>query len=198
MASTDVSLCSNALLMLGDSPIADLSEDSPRATLAANLFPQVRDAVLRSHPWNCAVKRVVLAPEVAVPDYDYSAQFAVPDDWLRTLQVGERGIEIDFRHEGRKFLANTDAFKLRYVFRNEVVTTWDPMLCHAVSLLLKAAFAYPITKSTSLATEALTDATNYLKIVRAVDGQDEPPDTLGQFMLLSARGGDPSAWSWRM
>lgn len=197
MASTDVSLCSNALLMLGAGTIADFSEQNTEAILAANLFPQVRDAVLRSHTWNCAVKRVILAPEVTVPDFDYTAQFAVPDDWMRTIQVGDRGAEIDFRQEGRKFLANSSTFKLRYVYRNEAVASWDPMLCHAVSLLLKAAFAYPITKSSSLATESLTDATNYLKLVRAVDGQDEPPETLGQFMLLSARGGDPSSWSWR-
>jgi hypothetical protein len=197
MAATDVSICSNALLMLGDASIADFNEDSDRANLASNLFPQVRDAVLRSHPWNCAVKRVILAPETTVPDFDYSAQFAVPDDWMRTLQVGERGAEIDFRQEGRKFLADTDTFRLRYVWRNEVVASWDPMLVHAVSLMMKAAFAYPITKSTSLATASLTDALNYLKTCRAIDGQDEPPDTLGQFMLLSARGSDPSSWSWR-
>jgi hypothetical protein len=197
MAATDVSICSNALLMLGASTINDFNEDADRARLASNLFPQVRDAVLRSHPWNCAVKRVVLAPEVTVPDFDWSAQFAVPDDWLRTLQVGELGAEIDFRQEGRKFLADTDTFRLRYVYRNEVVASWEPMLVHAVSLLMKAAMAYPITKSSSLATEALADATNYLKICRAVDGQDEPPDTLGQSILQAARGSSDPSWSWR-
>lgn len=194
--ATDVSICSNACLMLGDATINAFSDDTKRATLAANLYPQVRLAVLRSHPWNCAVKRIVLAPETTVPDFDYSAQFAVPDDWLRTLQVGERGCEIDHRHEGRKILADTDTLKLRFIFANTTEASWDPMLVHGVSLLMKAAMAYPLTKSTSLATASLTDAMNYLKTCRAVDGQDDPPDTLGDFRLLQARGSDPSTWNW--
>jgi hypothetical protein len=48
--ATDVSICSNALLMLGDGPISDFTTVNDRTRLCANLFPQVRDAVLRSHP----------------------------------------------------------------------------------------------------------------------------------------------------
>jgi hypothetical protein len=194
--ATDVSVCSNALLMLGAGSINDFTTVNDRTTLCVNLFPQVRDAVLRSHPWNCAVARIALAPETTVPPFDYDAQFAIPDNWIRTLQVGERGIEIDHRHEGRKLLANTDTLFLRYIFRNEVVATWDTMLIHGVSLLMKAALAYPITKSASLATSALEDAIAYMKTCRAVDGQDDPPDTLGDFRLAAARGSDPASWKW--
>ena len=35
--TTPVTICSNALLMLGDNPIADFEEDNDRARLAANL-----------------------------------------------------------------------------------------------------------------------------------------------------------------
>lgn len=194
--ATDVSICSNACLMLGAGTINSFSDEGDRVTLAVNLYPQVRLAVLRSHPWNCATKRVILAPETTVPPFDYESQFALPDDWLRTLQVGERGLEIDHRHEGRKILADNDALMLRYIFANVNEGTWDPMLVHAASLLMKAAMAYPITKSASLATAALADAANYLKTCRAVDGQDDPPDTVGDFRLLAARGGDPTTWRW--
>src|SRR5690348_6919352 len=100
--ATDVSICSNALLMLGDSSIADFNEDNDRARLASNLFPQVRDAVLRLHPWNCAVKRTVLAPDATTPPevaIDWTYQFTLPDDWVRTLQVGAYGEEDDHRSE---------------------------------------------------------------------------------------------------
>lgn len=194
--ATAVSICSNALLMLGAGTINDFNEDNDRTKIASNLYPQVRDAVLRSHSWNCAVKRLALAPETTAPAFDYANQFAVPDDWLRTLQVGIRGSEDDHRHEGRKILANVDVLYLRFIYRNDIEGSWDTMLVHGVSLLMKAAMAYPITKSAALATQSLQDAVFYLKSCRAVDGQDDPPETLGDFRLIASRGADPSSWSW--
>jgi hypothetical protein len=194
--ATAVSICSNALLMLGAGSINDFNEDDDRAKVASNLYPQVRDAVLRSHPWNCAVKREALAPDTGAPAFDYASQFSIPDDWLRTLQVGQYGSEIDHRHEGRKILADTDVLYLRYIFRNEIEGSWDTMLVHGVSLTMKAAMAYPITRSAALASSSLNDALLYLKSCRAVDGQDDPPETLGDFRLLAARGADPSSWRW--
>jgi hypothetical protein len=194
--ATDVSICSNALLMLGDESIADFNEESKRAELCENLYPQVRLAVLRSHPWNCAVKRVALAPDVTAPAFDYAYAFNVPDDWLRTLQVGQYGCEVNHQHEARQILADDNPLYLRYVFANLNEATWDAMLVHGVSLAMKAALAYPITKSASLATACLADAESFLKSCRAVDGQDDPPETLGDFPLLSARGASPSSWRW--
>jgi hypothetical protein len=190
--ATDVSICSNALLMLGDSSIQDLAEENDRARLASNLFPQVRDAVLRLHPWNCAVKRVALAPDVATPVIDYAYQFTLPSDWVRTLQVGEYGCEDDHRSEGRKILADCDPLYLRYIFQNTVVATWDTALIHAVSLLMKAAMAYGITKSMSVSNAAMDEALAFLKVCRAIDGQDDPPETLGDFRLLTSRFGGRS------
>lgn len=192
--ATDVSICSNALLMLGDQPINDFNEDNTRTTLCVNLYPQVRLAALRSHPWNCAKKMDQLAPEIAAPPFDYAYQYALPSDWLRTLQVGEYGCEVDHRTFGRKILADVNPLPLVYLFANTNEGTWDAMLVHGVSLMMKAALAYPITKSASLASACMEDALNYLKTCRAVDGQDDPPETMGDFPLLRARGSDPTGW----
>lgn len=188
--ATDVSICSNALLMLGDASIQDLAETNDRARLASNLYPQVRDAVLRLHPWNCAVKRTVLAPDAVTPPevaIDYAFQFTLPSDWLRTLQIGPYGDEDDHRSEGRKILCDTDPLYLRYIYANTVVATWDTALVHGVSLLMKAAMAYGITKSQSVATSSMDDALAFLKTCRSIDGQDDPPETLGDFRLLASR-----------
>ncbi|KAK6697243.1 hypothetical protein SNK04_014161 [Fusarium graminearum] len=56
-----VTICSNALLSLGAQPISSFDEAGGAAQLdraIAGLHPQVRKAVLRSHPWNCAIRRV--------------------------------------------------------------------------------------------------------------------------------------------
>jgi hypothetical protein len=185
--ATSVSICSNALLMLGAQPINDLAEDLDRARLAANLYPSVRDDMLRSHPWNCAVKRVVLSPETRTPPYGYAYQFMLPSDWLRTLSVGDYGAEIDYRIEGRAVLANEAALKLRYIFRNENESTWDAMLVHCMTLAMAARMAYAITQSATLEQVRMQELELALKRARAIDGQDEPPETFGDNRLLGSR-----------
>jgi len=185
--ATAVSICSNALLLLGAKSINDFTQPDDRTLLASNLYPDVRNAVLRMHPWNCAIKRVSLAPDLAVPIIDYNFQFSIPSDWLRTLQVGEAGMETDYRHEGRKFLADENPLYIRYIFLNDVESTWDAMLVEAMQLAMKAAMAYPITMSQAVSTTATGELIAFLKRCRAVDGSDVPPLTLGDFRLLNSR-----------
>lgn len=189
MAASPVSICSNALLMLGDNPISSFDENSAKARLAANLYPAVRDAILRAHPWNCCVARVQLAPDVATPAFDYAFQFTLPADYVRTLQVGELGAESEYRIEGRRLLCDDNPLNLRYVFRNENPATWDDALVDAVTLEMAARMAYPITRSASLARDKRAEAIAGLKLAKSVDGQDDSPDTLGDERLLSARMG---------
>lgn len=181
--ATDVSICSNALLLLGQKPINTLAESS----LAENLWPSVRETVQRSHPWNCCIRRRVLAPDVVAPEFDWSYRFLLPEDWLRTLQVGESGREMDYQSEGRYLLANETALRLRYVAANEDVASWDTLLVNAATYGMAAALAYPVTSSASLAQVMEQKLQQALREARTVDGQDDPPQTLGDFPLLAAR-----------
>lgn len=196
MSASDISICSNALLMLGAQPINSLDEDLDRARIAANLYPNVRDDVLRSHPWNCAIKRVILSPEATAPLYDFPYQFRLPADWLRTLQVGENypGYGQDYLCEGRMILTHEPHLKLRYLFRNDDVSTWDSMLVHVMTLAMAARMAYAITQSAALEQTRLQELQMALKAARSVDGQDDPPQTLGGSPLLLSRFGGSS---WR-
>jgi len=187
--ATKVSICSNALLILGAQTINALTENSDRARLASNLYDATRDDLLRSHPWNCAVKRVVLAPDVDEPAFDYGNQFSLPGDWLRTLSVGPDGFEVDYRVEGEKILATGTSLALRYIFRNDNEATWDALLVTAMELKMAAKMCYAITKSASMTelTEKKLEA--HMRMARSVDAQDDPAQTLGDERLLSARFG---------
>lgn len=187
--TSSVSICSNALLQVGARPISSLEEGNDPARLCANLYPQVRDAMLRAHPWNCAVKRVVLAPESTAPAFDYTSQFAIPGDMLRILSVGEDGYQEDYQIEGNRILANTSALYLRYIYRNETESSWDALLVDAVTAEMSARLAYPLTKSATLQQTMVGLARAALQRARTVDGQDNPPETLGDFPLLAARAG---------
>jgi hypothetical protein len=184
--TSKVTICSNALLMLGDKPINSFDEQSDRATLAANLYPSVRDFILRSHPWKCATTRVVLSPDATAPSFDYSYRFQLPGDCLRVLSVGTLKCPDDYEQEGQYLLMDVSACYLRYIYRNDVEETWDPMLVQAMTESMRRVFAYGVTASTSLEQLLLGVAADVLKQARAADGQVNPPEEFGSESLYEA------------
>lgn len=187
MSTSAVSICSNALLQLGDAPIDSFLIDNDRTRLVANLYAGKRDKVLRLHPWNCATKRVVLSPDVSAPVFDWAYQFQLPNDWLRTISIGLKGSVDDYKLEGRKLLMNTNICRLQYIWRNEVEATWDSLLVEAMTQVMIAALTYPITKSTTKQATEEEIVRDVLKTSRAIDGQENPSETLGDSPILSNR-----------
>jgi len=189
-----VKICSNALLMLGAQPIASFSEGSgfganlDRAKLCSELYPQTRKAVLRGHYWNCCVKRVMLSPDVIPPPFGFANRFLLPGDWLRTVNVGdERGrSRIIYRSEGRYLLSDEVVFPLTYL-ADTPEQEWDTLLIDVMTMAMAWRMAYPITKSTSVEDQRNGELKELLKQARAVDGQDDPPETLGDSPLLQSR-----------
>jgi len=182
-----VSICSNALLLLGDNPIDSFDVDNNRTRLVANLYTQKRNKVLRLHPWNCATKRVILSPDTESPEFGWTYQFQLPDDWVRTLSVGDENAPDNYATEGRKILMDTNVCYLRYIWRNEVEATWDALLIDAMTQVMVAALAYPITKSTTKQAADEEIVKRVLKEARSIDGQENPPETLGDSPLLANR-----------
>ena len=78
--------------------------------------------------------------------------------------------------------------------KDENPAPWDDMLVHAITLAMAAKMAYGITQSASMRDSLLAEYERHIKLARAVDGQDDTPDMLGDTPLLNARFG---ARSWR-
>lgn len=187
MASSPVQICSNALLMLGAQTINSFDDESERATIVANLWPNSLLAILRAHPWNCAIKRVVLAPDVAAPAFEFPYAFTLPGDCLRLLSLGEDGEHLPYALEGRKILMHDNDCRLRYLYRNEDIPSWDTLLVAAAEAYMAMTCAYPITKSAAQVDAMSKLFTFKLQQARTIDAQENPPDTVGDFPLLNAR-----------
>lgn len=186
-ANSSVSVCSNALLMLGAQTINNFTENNDRARLAANLYPGARDALLREHPWSCAIKRVILAADKERPEYGFSYRFTLPADYIRVLSVGEALEDVEYLVEQRCILANRSSLKLRYVFQNTDVSTYDAVLVDLLELSMAAKMAYAITQSTSMAQYRYQEFQAALKTAKALNGLEYPAETFGQSSLLEGR-----------
>lgn len=187
--TTPVKICSNALLRLGKPPINSLTDGTQGALVAANLYPTVRDSVLRSHPWNCASKRAVLSPSVTAPAFGYAYAFPLPGDFMRAWHVSDNGGEspLEYAIEGRELLTDSGTVYLQYIFRNEDPATWDSLLVEAIEVSLAAAMAIPLTTDAAKKQEFEREAIARLRMARAVDGQDNPPQKFNHSSLYGVR-----------
>lgn len=185
MGASAISISSNALLMLGARPINSFEEDSDHALLCSNVYPMMRDWLLRRHPWNVTLQRVALAPATGAPVMDFDMRFPLPGDCLRVLRVGREGERPRYRVEGRSILCDENPLYLLYQ-RELSEGDWDSSLVHLAALAMKSAIAYAVTKSAAVAESSKEDFRMALGAAMAVDGQEDEPQTLGDFPLLLA------------
>lgn len=190
--ATKVEICSNALMLLGDSPIASFTEGTKRSTLCANLYPLARRDILRKHSWNCVTKRVVLSPMSTAPAFgNWSKQFVPPGDLLRLLAIGTDDCPEGYSFEGKLILANTDVLRLRYIADLDE-GQWDSNLTNVMIQRMAMDLAYPITKSASLRDslkqEFYAKGVGVLAQAKTVDGQENIPEQFGDSPFITARG----------
>ena len=160
-ALTEVALANMSLTMLGQQPIAALTESNNRATMANQRFADVRDSVLRAHPWNCAIKRHALTKRAAdtnllgAPKWGYTTTYSLPSDFLRLVDIEdptqkysiEAGNQEDTHSSANDLVLLTDAseMNIRYVYKLTSVSKMDDTLKHAIATRLAAELALAIT-----------------------------------------------------
>jgi len=169
MAST-VDICNGALNQLGATTILSLTEDSKNARLCNSRFTQVRDAVFRSHPWNCLQKRVELAADTDAPAWGFSFAYTLPADCLRLLRILD--YDSNYKVEGRKILSNTSSMKILYIGRITDPNEYDESLRETLSAALGADIAFAVTSNNQTATNMYNLFQDKLKDARFVDSTE--------------------------
>lgn len=181
--ASPVSICSNALILLGDKPIASFTDGSRAAQVAANLYPDAKRDFLRGHPWNAAIKRATLAPMSNAPEHGYTSQFQLPSDFLRMLEVVDGQ---EFKIEGRRALANTTVLRIKYVAEIPE-DTWDAGMVSAMTMHMAALMALPITESATKAEAIAQTAERAVRRAKAIDGMEDTPDSIEDDPLYRSR-----------
>ena len=175
--ATEVSICSNALRRLGDDPITSLTDDTERARLCNAFYIPSRDQVLRSHPWNFAITRATLAKLSDTPAYEYSYQYALPNDpyCLRVLEMQYKDYIFKIEHyasQGRVLLTNESTAKILYIARVTDTAQFDSMFVDVLTAKLAVDLAYPVTNSVKLQDQMQKLFQQKLSEARSVDGQE--------------------------
>lgn len=170
MSVSKVTICNNALSMIGGQQIASFEEESKLAQLCRNIYDTTRLAILRSHPWSCAKKRQILSPVSTYPSFGYSHAFPLPADYVLIISANTEQYEV----ENRYILANQERINLEYVFNNDNEQTWDAMLVEAMTLKMAAKLCKPVTGSDAAGQTADAQFQLLIRQARTINGQERP------------------------
>ena len=185
MASV-VDICNGSLNQLGATTILSLTEDSKNARLCNSRYTQVRDALFRTHPWNCLQKRIELAADTTAPAWGFTNAFTLPSDCLRLLRILD--YDSNYKVEGRKILSNTSGMKILYVARITDPNQYDELLRETISASLGADIAFGITSNNQTAKnmyELFKDKLRDARFVDSTEGQNVEQD-LGMTDVIDA------------
>lgn len=184
---SQVSVCNSALSQLGANQINSLTEGTIEANLCLQFFDIARTTVLYMHPWNFAITRIELAPDVTKPVYEFEYQFTLPADCLRVLQVYT---DLDYRIEGRRILTNSKTCLLKYIRDVADVSTWSMGFVNTMIARMRVDLCYPLTKSPAEQAAAINNMERAMMQSKYIDASEDISDNFGQGdnSLITARG----------
>lgn len=82
VGDTDISICSDALILLGSTTISSFSEGTDLASACSRLYPDLRDTLISRYPWSWSLKKVQLARLATAPLNEWKYAYQLPGSIL--------------------------------------------------------------------------------------------------------------------
>lgn len=194
-SKTDI--CNLALDLLSAGVVSNV-DDPSNATeeLLARHYDLCRRKVLRSHSWNFAIKRAVLAADSSDPVFGYTYQFTLPADFVRLLHVCGTEDQIVspelYQVEGGKILisdtySDAGTLNIKYIYDIKTVSYFDPLFINLLAHELAMVIAYKVTDSNTNVQRVEQLRRDASALARAIDGQERPPIRVERSKALRAR-----------
>lgn len=193
-ATSEEEVCNLALTRIGHSQISNLNEGTKAADLCALHYPRSRDALLRAHPWNFAIKRATLALSVVAPNHEYDYQHALPVDCLKVIRTsweanGYTGAAVygfpglvggleqvaPYRIEGRFLLCNEDTVRIEYIARITDTAQFDDLFTDCLAQRVAAEVSMALSDNASMTENLWGIYQSKLADAQSTDAQEGTP-----------------------
>jgi len=181
--ASEVDICNQALANIGaEALIAALSDNTEEARYCNLYYTELRDNLLRTHPWNFALKFQTLADLGSAPS-GWTYRYAYPVDCIRALEIVNTANDTVIKFEvgsdgssGKVILTDQQTAELRYVAGVTDPNAFDVGFRQALSWAIAYHIAEPLTGSSSKRNDALTVYTNVIRQVTASDSEEGATD----------------------
>jgi len=204
MASTDtdVSICSQALLLLGSTSISSFSDGTAPASIAGVLYPKVKAQTLGMYPWSFSLTKTQLAQSASTPLSFWQYAYALPSDMVNgvprkvfTSNNTNAPNLTDYEIQGAELLSQEQTIYIDY--QRDVDEPAMP--AYFVQLLIYQMawhLAEPVTdqttkseywKNVALGTPLESLRGGYFRQATVIDGSGQSSQVLADYVLVDVR-----------
>jgi hypothetical protein len=198
---TKLSICSDALIMLGANPLSSFTVGTDDAQVADRLYDDVRDTLLMQYPYSWSIKKVKLAQLVQTPINEWKYIYQLPGNLLGNPKavfnvdaVGARP-QRDFEIYGDGLNTNYENVWIDYQYRPEPFE-FPPYFVRLLKTALAAEFAEPVTDQITKADYFHNRAYGapsenmrggLVRVAINIDGADRPAQQIQEFPISDIR-----------
>jgi hypothetical protein len=198
---TGVTICSDALLMLGAKAITSFNDGTDESSVCDRLYPDVRDSTLVMYPWTFNTKKIQLAQLLTAPTNVWRYAYQLPGDRLAnpravydTSAVGAPPRK-DWEIQGDQLLTNLPAVYIDYQY-SAGEFAWPQYFVQLMKYMMAWHLALPITEQSDRAQYWQTVAVGaiaengrggYFRQAMNIDGQHNPVRVIEDYSLVAVR-----------
>jgi len=172
--ATSISMCSNALLLIGHGTISSFTEGSAGSRVASNLYDTTYENLLTLSRWRFATAKRDLGRLVDTPLNEWTYAYQLPADYLVAIKVYPQS---DYEIYEDKLYSNLTEVALDFVFKPDE-SMLPPWFVKTMEYALASQFAIPITDNSTKAEEYRVQYEAQYKKARFVDAQARPNDAI--------------------
>lgn len=204
MASGDtkLSICSDALIMLGASPLSSFSEGTDAAQICDRLYDDLKDSLIASYPWSWSFKKVQLARLTSTPVNEWKYQYALPGDRVAGVRAvyastatGISPIQYGWEIQGETLDTSEETIVVDYQYspnESSLPTYFVQLLKYAIAADIAEAVTDQITKADYFERKAFGSPGEnrrggYFRQATTIDGASNSIDAIEDYTLTAVR-----------
>lgn len=199
---TAITICSDALLMLGAKAISSFNDGTDESSVCDRLYPDIRDTTLTMYPWSFSLKKIALARLVTTPTSVWRYEYQLPGDRLASPRAVYASanpgapVQKDWEIQGDKLLTNLPAVYLDYQYQTPEYAM-PQYFVQLLKYMMAWHLAMPITEQSDRAqywqgvavgAPAENGRGGYMRTAMNIDGQGQPTRIIEDFSLIAVRG----------
>lgn len=205
MASGDtkLSICSDALIMLGASPLSSFSEGTDSAQITDRLYDDIRDSTLGMYPWSFSFKKTQLNRTNNTPVNEFKYEYQLPGDRINNVRAvfisgssGARPVQYGWEIQGDKLLSSQEQIFVDYQYptpEGEMPTYFVQLLKYMLAFNIAETVTDQITKSDYFRGLAIGSPSEnmrggFFRAAASIDGQNKQIEAIEDYSLISVRG----------
>jgi len=198
---TGVSICSDALILLGAKAISSFNDGTDESSVCDRLYPDIRDSTLMMNPWSFSMKKIQLAKLVTTPTSFWKYEYLLPGDRLGnphsvrdTAAIGGN-ISVDWEIHGDKLLTNLESVYIDYQYQTPEYAM-PQYFVQLLKYMIAWHVAEPITeqgdkalrwRQIAVGDPAENGRGGYFRQASVIDSKNQPVRVIEDYTLTAVR-----------